>query len=421
MTDVNADHDQEYGLTNRRSFLRGTAIVGLGLAAGTSVAGTAAASTAQAGSGNAHHGPRHHGRHSFVRARRGRFELNGDRWSVAGTNNYYLHYKSHLMIDDVLDDAVAMGLNTIRTWGWIDGPESDGVSLQPEPYVYPEEAYERFDYAVAGARRRGLRLVVPLTNNWDAFGGIPQYVSWFGAADHDDFYRRADIKACYRAYVKHFLGRRNRYTGLRYHDEPTVMTWELANEPRCPSDKTGDTLVAWADEMSRYVKRHAPRQLVAVGDEGFFGRAGDPDYPYSDYEGVSWQRLTALKAVDYGTVHLYPDSWGETEKDVWGSTWIADHIRAGHRLGKPVVIEEFGLKDDSADQATRNAVYRHWTDTVVERNGDGDHFWILTGIQDDGTLYPDYDGFRVTTPSSTATLLTQHARQLARRDARIRR
>jgi chitodextrinase len=36
-------------------------------------------------------------------------------------------------------------------------------------------------------------------------------------------------------------------------------------------------------------------------------------------------------------------------------------------------------------------------------------FWILTGIQDDGQLYPDFDGFRVVVPSSTATLLTNAA------------
>lgn len=398
---------------DRRAFLRTGLLAGTGIAAASAFPGLASAATQPSAAAVQHP---HHA--SFVRVRRGHLSVAGRRWSVAGTNNYYLHYKSHAMIDDVLDDAVSMGLNTIRTWGWLDGPASDGISLQPEPGVYPEDAYERFDYTVAQAKRRGLRLVVPLTNNWGDFGGMPQYVTWFGADDHDAFYTDPDIKRAYKAYVRHFISRRNRYTGLRNCDESTIMTWELANEPRCPSDKTGKTLLHWADEMSRFFRRQAPRQLVAVGDEGFFGRTGDADYPYSDAEGLDWPALVALPAISYGTAHLYPDSWGETEKDRWGSTWIADHIRVARRLGKPVVIEEFGLRDTSVDQATRNAVYRHWTRTVLDHDGAGDQFWILTGSQDDGTLYPDYDGFRVTYPSPTATVLSDHARALRRRDAR---
>lgn len=171
-----------------------------------------------------------------------------------------------------------------------------------------------------------------------------QYVAWFKAAHHDDFYTNAEIRAAYKSYVRHFILRRNRYTGIRNRDEPTIMTWELA--------------------------------------------------------------------------HLYPDAWGKEEKREWGAQWIRDHIRVARRIGKPFVLEEFGLEDKSDDKATRNAVYRHWTDTVLENDGDGDQFWILTGIQDDGTLYPGYDGHRVVYPSSVATLLAEHARDLRRRDRR---
>ena len=130
--------------------------------------------------------------------------------------------------------------------------------------------------------------------------------------------------------------------------------------------------------------------------------------------------MVRLPAVDYGTAHLYPDAWGKEAKDVWGAQWIRDHIRVARRIGKPFVLEEFGLEDESEDKATRNAVYRHWTDTVLEHDGDGDQLWILIGIQDDGTLYPDHDGHRVVYTSSTATLLAEHARDLRRRDRRSR-
>lgn len=85
----------------------------------------------------------------------------------------------------------------------------------------------------------------------------------------------------------------------------------------------------------------------------------------------------------------------------------------GHRLKVPAIIEEFGLKDASADLAVRDAAYAAWTGAVTSGGGAGDHVWILTARQDDGTLYPDYDGFRVVYPSSTAVVLTAHAAALA--------
>jgi endo-1,4-beta-mannosidase len=36
----------------------------------------------------------------------------------------------------------------------------------------------RLDYEVFKARQDGVRLVVPLTNNWTDFGGMDQHVRW---------------------------------------------------------------------------------------------------------------------------------------------------------------------------------------------------------------------------------------------------
>ena len=38
------------------------------------------------------------------------------------------------------------------------------------------------------------------------------------------------------------LTRVNTLTNLMYKDDPTILAWELINEPRCLSDPSGDTL-----------------------------------------------------------------------------------------------------------------------------------------------------------------------------------
>src|SRR5579859_2105647 len=80
----------------RRSFLRKAAVLGLS-GAGASLAGLASVLPAFADA---------HDPESFVRRRGSNFVLRCDPFFFAGTNNYYLHYSSQFMIDDVLNNAV---------------------------------------------------------------------------------------------------------------------------------------------------------------------------------------------------------------------------------------------------------------------------------------------------------------------------
>ena len=417
----------------RRSLLGvATATVALALATVPAL-GTPAA----AGTGGSSAAERSRGRKGFVTTRGGELRLDGKPFRFAGTNCYYLHQQSHYMIDAVLNDAAAMGLAVVRAWAFADG--TGDSALQPKPYSSNETAFDSLDYAVHKAGELGLRLVLPLVNNWPDYGGMQTYVKWFldlpddsygEGLNHDRFYTEPAIKTCYKAYARTVTQRRNRYTGLRYCDDPTIMAFELANEPRCRSDKSGATLLAWAREMSTHVKALAPRQLVAVGDEGFYGQAGHADYPYSDYEGVLWKKLVALPAVDYGTVHVYPQNWGETsgskpgtDTTQWGTQWIKDHLADGRALGKPVVVEEFGLQIDAGrdipDAAARDGAYTAWTEAVRAGGGAGDQFWILTSRVDDGSFYPDYDGHRImwnndpANPTRTAAqIFSAHAKAM---------
>jgi mannan endo-1,4-beta-mannosidase len=244
---------------------------------------------------------------------------------------------------------------------------------------------------------------------------MDKYVEWAGLSHHDDFYTDPAIRGWFRDYIAHLLDHTNTVTGVKYKDDPTIMTWELANEPRCVGSgkyprSAGcdtDTITAWADEMSTFIRSQDHRQLISVGDEGFFAdQPGSEDWTRNGGEGVDTVRLARLANIDVMSYHLYPDGWGKTAD--WGTQWILDHARAARQIRKAVMMGEFGYRD----KATRNPVYQRWTDAAYVSGTNGALYWILSDRLDDGTLYGDYDGFTVYCPSPVCTTMTNFGRRM---------
>ena len=335
----------------------------------------------------------------FVERHGSELELNGKEFRFAGSSNYYLMYKSRLMVDDVLQDADDAGFRVLRIWGSLDigdpavpstsiRGQSDGVyfqywdpAAQAPAYNDGPDGLQRLDYVIAQAGRLGLKLVIPFVNNWNDFGGMDQYVRWRDLSTpdgqtwfHDSFYTDPVIKQWYKNWISHVLNRTNTITGVEYKDDPTVMTWELGNEPRCLSagaygrspDCTTSTLIRWADEMSTYIKSVDRNHLVSVGDEGFYCLPNPTHWTEDCGEGVDTVAFTRLRNVDVMSFHIYPDYWGT---DVaWGVEWIKSHFRAARQIGKPAMLGEFGLQDKSLRNPELQALAGHG---VQERRGRG--------------------------------------------------
>ena len=327
----------------------------------------------------------------------------------AGTNNYYLWYypfdctpTSPVCVREILDDSVAMGLTVIRTWGFGDGGGTagwNGYAFQPSPGVYGDATFAHFDQVVAEAKARGLRLVIPLVNNWDDFGGMDQYVAWTGGTTHDDFYTLQACKDLYKAYVAHFLNHVSTLSGVAYKDEPAIMAWELANEPRAQTAGVA-VLDGWINEMSAYIHSIDARHLVSTGEEGFYnGRTGFSGYVYGGAQGTDFIANNAHPGIDLVTMHLYPDAWNLADLDALD--WINVHVDdARYALGKPVMLGEFGkTASTTADTAVRDALYTDWYHQLEMHNANGDNFWILYG-----NAYQNYDKLGVYYPGDTSTV-----------------
>jgi mannan endo-1,4-beta-mannosidase len=319
---------------------------------------------------------------SFVKREGHRLMLDRQSLYIHGANQYYLFYKSQEMVDEVLQDAAALGLNVLRTWAFCDGEWHDGQSLQPEPGVYNEATFQKLDYLIYRAEQLGLRLTLALTNYWTDFGGMDAYVRWSPTANsRDDFYSDAETRRLYKNYVTYVLNRRNTLTGRAYKDEPAILMWELANEPRASKERAKE-FYEWVDHMAGHIKSIDSNHLVSTGSEG--------DFTTDIYA------TNASPHIDAISFHLYPEHWNfSKEKSL---EYIERHIRvARDELKKPVYCGEFGIKD----QSLRPDIYRSWYDFFRSNSIDGTLFWILSGQREDGSLYPDYDGFTVYYPEST--------------------
>lgn len=364
----------------------------------------------------------------FVSVNDGYFELNSSEFRFIGTNNYYLHYKDKIMVKDAIVSAANAGFNVIRTWGFFDGMGDDynknHAFMQPtaESYTAPVgmpsyyvNCWETLDYALDIARQNDVKLIIVFTNYWTDFGGVTQYVKWSDkangidttskkySADLSKFYTDSLCKQYYKSYINYFLNRTNSVNGLSYKDDPTVMAYELMNEPRNPG-KDPSILTSWASEMSDYVRSIDSNHLIALGDEGFYSGKESEAYDgqskdsYNGSQGISYDDIIKLKNINFGTYHLYPEGWGATDvAQLWGEKWISDHINTSTAANKPCVCEEFGINAQNGQN--RELIYSDWCQKIYDLNGAGGLFWMLAG-KDTGTsafegYYPDYDGYRL--------------------------
>jgi mannan endo-1,4-beta-mannosidase len=231
----------------------------------------------------------------FVTTASQKFILNGKIFTPAGSNAYYLAQWGNADIDQTFTELAAIGVTVVRTWGFNDVTADPGYGAYYQLWTNGvatlntgANGLQRFDYVITSAKAHGIKLIVPLTNNWSDYGGMDVYISQLNpGGTHDTFYTNSTVISAYKNYIAGFVG--------RYLNEPTILAWELANEPRCggssgsvnnfptrslsshvnlffcqPSSSCkAPTLTNWASQISAYIKSIDPYHLVAIGGAYF--------------------------------------------------------------------------------------------------------------------------------------------------------
>ncbi|HYU72354.1 MAG TPA: cellulase family glycosylhydrolase [Ktedonobacteraceae bacterium] len=285
----------------------------------------------------------------FVKRFGSQLMLNGSPFHFAGANMHWLAlddpttYPSQFRVNDGLDAAKEMGLTVIRS-------HSLGIStgcsncIEPELGVFNETAFKHVDYAIKAARDRGLRLIIPLTDNWHyPTGGKHNFTDWRGITDENQFYYNPQVIRDFEAYISTLLNHVNIYTGLAYKNDPTIMAWETGNELDPPA--------TWTQTISRYIKSIDRNQLVMDGRTGI------------DLHAAS------LVNVDILSNHYYPKSVSVLENDA----------SLAKRAGKAFIVGEFDWNDANGGDRLTNFLAAIASNPAVA----GDAFWELWSHDDE--------------------------------------
>lgn len=310
--------------------------------------------------------PTYTGTSTFATTSGGKFVIDGKTGYFAGANCYWCSFlTSSADVGSTFDHLVSSGLKILRIWGFNDitsAPSSGQVYFQHlsssgSTINTGPTGLGLLDNAVAAAEARGLKLIINFVNNWDDYGGISAYVTAFGGT-RTSWYTNTAAQTQYKKYIEAVVS--------RYKNSTAIFAWELANEPRCNGCDT-NVIYNWATQISAYIKSLDSNHMVTLGDEGFGLNAGT-SYPYQFGEGLDFAKNLQIPNLDFGTFHLYPQSWGVDFS--FGSSWVTAHGTACAAAGKPCMLEEYGA---TTDHCTNEAP---WQDAALKSGTvSSDLFW----------------------------------------------
>lgn len=305
----------------------------------------------------------------FVQRDGSRLVLDGETFRFSGPNIYWLgldenvggvDYPTAFRIADTLDSAARMGSTVVRTHMMTSTGQNDAnpLAIMPSLGQYNDEAFATIDFAIAYAGTLGIRLILPLTDEWQYYhGGHRDFTTPLGLSSAD-FYSDDRAIAAYQDYVAMILGRTNELTGIPYVNDPTIMAWELGNELE------GMT-APWIEEQVDFIRQRAPQQLVAAGRRFDI----DPD-------------TLAVPALDIVDVHYYPPT----------ATRVSADAATVAAAGKVYMAGEYA--STAASPALLDPL-------VTDPNVTGMLFWSQFGNNDRGGLVPHDDGFTLHAPGAS--------------------
>ncbi|KAI8062992.1 glycoside hydrolase superfamily [Thamnidium elegans] len=354
---------------------------------------------------------------SFVSVNGTQFSLGDQLYTIRGAN-YWQGMNLGAVADyggdrfrltEELDQMYDMGINNLRVMAGSEGPDTEPYRMRPSmqyaPGQYNEDIFQGLDFLLDEMYKRNMTAVMTLNNFWQWSGGFAQYVSWitnetipYPITDFNgftvftqQFYTNATIReeanTMFKKHISVVQNRLNTINGKKYTEDPTIMSWQIANEPQeGPKD--------WFEEIAKYIKEGSPNQLVSTGIE-------------SKLDEVDFLNAHESQYVDYCTFHCWVENWGEynaTDKSslvgaqAFASNYLTTRSEWAMKISKPIVLEEFGMARDAwrrpsdteykynAKTPTSNkdkyykGLYTQIEELASQSRHSGSNFWAYGGL-----------------------------------------
>ncbi len=330
---------------------------------------------------------------SYIQRDRTHLTLDGATFRYSGPNIEWLglegygphdptgpRYPSRFEIDDVFATAAEMGARVVRSQTMGDTVGCPRC-IEPEQGVFNPAAFQASDYAIAVAKKRGMRLIIPLVGDCAACagGGIGQYMAWNHKQNFQDFFTDPAMIAAYEAHIDAVLNHLNPLTGLRYRDDPTIMAWENCNMCGLVALLTGGgkealgQVAAWSETIGEHIKQVDAKHL------------------YLDTTGIfhAYPAVLDNSATDLVTFEYYPH-WaallGGGHAPPLTAESFSEDAATVTAHGKVFIVNEFGW-DDTNWKTT--ADLQKVLDTLArDAKIAGDDFWALQGHLDNFGFQP---------------------------------
>lgn len=309
----------------------------------------------------------------FVKVDNGHFVRDGKPYYYVGTNFWYGAILGsegqggdRERLARELDEMKRIGIDNLRILVGSDGERGFKTKVEPTlqiaPGVYNDTILAGLDYLLMEMGKREMVAVLYLNNSWEWSGGYGFYLEHAGEGRQprpDEVGYSAFMKAMskyatnekahqlFYDYVRFIISRTNRYTGLKYTDDPAIMSWQIGNEPRAFSKDALPAFEKWLAEASSLIRSLDGNHLISVGSEGSWGCENDLG---------SWARICADRNIDYCNIHLWPYNWSWAKRDSLiehlpracknTKEYINQHLAVCDTINKPLVMEEFGYPRD---------------------------------------------------------------------------
>ena len=357
--------------------------------------------------------------HSFIKVNAdGQFVRDGKPYYFVGANFWYGAILgsegeggNRERLHKELDSLKSIGINNLRVLVGADG--ENGIktrvepSLQVAPGVYNDTILAGLDYFMNELRERDMTAVLYLNNSWEWSGGYSVYLQWSGHGDAvvpavdgwpaymeyvKQFPQSDSAKALFANHVNYIVSRTNRYNQIKYVDDPTIMSWQIGNEPRAFSDENKEPFARWMADVAAQIKSLDPNHMVSSGSEGSWGCEMDMNL---------FEKIHADPNINYLNIHIWPYNWSWVKADSLKELlprakentkkYIDDHMVIARKYSKPIVLEEFGFPRDGfsfskeAPTTARDEYYRYVFDLIRQDRESGGlfagcNFWAWGGF-----------------------------------------